>query len=641
MRAVGNRLVGGAVVAVWLVAALGVSAPRATAAGRFVSPAGSDAGNDCLEGLPLSARCATIQHAIDEAGAGDSVNVAPGVYEENLTIDKRLEVYGQAGVPEHWYEPETRIEGGSGTAVTVEASKVRITGFEIAATGTAPAMLVAGAGADELQVLENVISGGSAGIHAEAGGEKDMIAFNVIEGTRDGIRLSGTKYTDLSIRGNEFTAPIDEYALLADSTGTIEHFRMEYNVMAAPTRIAARVMEGQKEDEESEISGNAFGSTVGPQLGIDAAEVRIMGNSFDGHSSAGCLQILGSQDGLAPSEHVLVSYENEFLDCYPYGIELGPEVDRISIFGNEFPGSYDGVLLSGAKPWDVTEHVHIGDNRIVGTTHRGVENQASGTVDAERNWWGCNAGPGGLGCDRASSGVNADDNIILGALVGPRKEETGIIELPSGNSISLSPGEEAEVAAVLLTNGEGIVLGASTKDVPVGFSSSLGTFSPPSSTFQNGWTRSFFTAGSTPGEGSMVVSLDNQRTLVPVTVCCRPLETQRPSATPTAPARNRVTPKRHAVVASRRMTIGIVHCASACRVRPGRARVTIGGRRYRVKVTPRGVLGAETTATIRVALPGKVLRALDRAGKGSVKVTITVISRAGRISRAISVNIRT
>jgi hypothetical protein len=93
----------------------------------------------------------------------------------------------------------------------------------------------------------------------------------------------------------------------------------------------------------------------------------------------------------------------------------------------------------------------------------------------------------------------------------------------------LNPGEEAEVAAVLIANGEGIVLGASTKLVPVGFSSSLGTFSPSTSTFQNGWTRSFFTAGSTPGQGSIVVSFDNQRTLVPVTVCCKPLETQPPS----------------------------------------------------------------------------------------------------------------
>jgi hypothetical protein len=339
------------VVLVFSLMILAVGAQEASAAtGRYVAPDGSDVGNDCLEALPLSARCATIQHAIDEAGAGDSLDVAAGVYNENLTIDKPLNLRAPAGVPKYWYEPETRIEGGSGPAISVEASRVLITGFEVATTGTGPAILVAGASADELQVEEDVISGGSAGLHLEAGGEKDLVNFNVIEGTGNGIRLSGAKYTDLSIRGNKFTAPIDEYAVLADSAGTIEHLHMENNEMAAPTRIAARVKEGQKEDEESEISENTFGSTVGPQLAVDAAEVRIMDNSFDGHGSAGCLQILGSQDGLVPSERVLVSIENEFLDCDPYGIELGPEVDHISIYDAEFPGSLSALPRPGMSP---------------------------------------------------------------------------------------------------------------------------------------------------------------------------------------------------------------------------------------------------------------------------------------------------
>lgn len=624
------------VVLVFSLMILTLGAPEASAAtGRFVAPGGSDAGNNCEDQW---ARCATIQHAIDEAGPGDSVDVAAGVYDESLMIDKPLDLISQSGVPKYWYEPETRIEGGSGTAITVEASKVRINGFEVATTGTGPAILVAGASADELEVVEDVISGGSAGVRLEAGGDKDLIGFNAIEGSGDGIRLSGAKYSHLEIRWNRFAASIDGYAVLADSSGVIEGFRLEGNQMPAPARIDARVKEGQ--NEESGIYENSFGSTVGPQLAVDAAEVRVMRNSFDGHGSAGCLQILGSQGGLVPSEHVLISIENEFLNCDPYGIELGPEVDNISIYDAEFPGSYDGVLVSGALPWDATEHVRIEDNRIVGTTHLGVENQASGTLDAKRNWWGCNVGPGAQGCDAASSGVNAEDNITLEALIGPRKKETGIIELPSGHSITLNPGEKAEVAAVLTANGEGIVLGASTKDVPVGFSSSLGTFSPSTSTFQNGWTMSSFTAGSVPGKGSIVVSLDNQRTLVPVTVCCKPLETPPPSPTPTAPVPNRVVPGKRILVASHRMTIGIVSCATACRVAPGHVQVVIGARRYPAKVTPRGSLGAEATVPIRIALPTDALRALKKVGKGSIKVVISVTNYAGQISKqAISVKI--
>ncbi len=620
------------------LAILGVGAQSASAATLFVAPNGSDVANDCLD---QGARCATIQHAIDEAHNSDTVDVDAGNYVENLTIDKPLTIHGPS-VNDHppSYEPQAIIDGGSGAAISPEANNISIEGVTITAAGPGTAILTSGADVDELTIESDIISGGSSGVRLEAGGAEDLIGYNLIQGVTDGVRLSGSDYSSLAIKWNQFVAPTDAYAVIADSAGKIEGFRLEGNEMPAPAWIAARVTEGQ--NEESGIYENSFESTVGPQLAVDAAEVRIMRNSFDGHGSAGCLQILGSQDGLVPSENVLVSIENEFLDCDPYGIEVGPEVDDVSIYDAEFPGSYDGVLVSGASPWDVTEHVRIEDNRIVGTTHLGVENQASGALDAEHNWWGCNAGPGAQGCDAASSGVNAEDNITLGALVGPRKKETGFIELPRGNSITLNPGEEAEVAAVLIANGEGIVLGASTKDVPVGFASSLGTLSPSTSTFQNGWTRSLFTAGSTPGQGSIIVSLDNQRTLVPVTICCKPpLETPPPPATPTPPAPNLVVPRKHILVASHRVTIGLVTCATACWVTPGRDQVVIGGRQYPAKVTPRGALGAEATAPISVALPPAALQALKKVGQGSVKVTISVTDSIGRVSRrTISVKLR-
>jgi len=39
-----------------------------------------------------------------------------------------------------------------------------------------------------------------------------------------------------------------------------------------------------------------------------------------------------------------------------------------------------------------------------------------------------------VGCDAASAGVDSSDNVRLEALIGPRTEEDGIIELPTGNS---------------------------------------------------------------------------------------------------------------------------------------------------------------------------------------------------------------
>lgn len=624
--------------------AIGLMAQEASAStGRFVEPGGSDAGNNCEDQW---ARCATIQHAIDEAGAGDSVDVAPGIYAEDLTIDKPLTLRSQGGIPTHWYEPETRINGGASTAIKVEANAVRISGFEVSTAGTGPAIIVSGANVDELQIEEDVISGGSTGIYLEAGGKKNTIAFNVIEGTGDGIHLSGAEYSNLAIKWNRFAAPIDEYAVLADSGGTIEGFRLEGNKMPAPTRIAARVYEAP--DEESEFYGNTFESTVGPQLAVDAAQLRVFDNRFEGHGSAGCLQILGNEGGLVPSEHILVSFDNEFVDCDPYGIELGPEVDHITVYGNDFPGSYDGIVASGASPWDVTGHVLIQANRFVGTTHLGVDNEASGTLDAEQNWWGCNAGPGTAGCDGVSNGVDAANYAVLAALVGPLKPETGIEELPKGNSITLNPGEKAEVAAILLANGLDINTGIPTEKTPIGFSSTLGTLSPTSNTLFNGWTKSVFTAGGTPGHGSIVVSLDNARTLVPVTITGEmtespppsPPEPLPPSPPKTPPAPQLAVMSKHAPLSGRRVGVGVVSCAASCQVAPSKAVIVIGGHRYWGTVTPQGQLGAETTTSVSVALPAAALRALKKHGSARVRITLTVTDSGGQTTkRKISVTV--
>jgi hypothetical protein len=616
---------------------------------RFVAPGGSDAGNNCEDQW---VRCATIQHAIDEAGTGNSVNVAPGIYAEDLTIDKPLTLRSQGGIPTYWYEPETRVNGGAGTAIKVEANggagtaikveanAVQISGFEVSTAGTAPAILASGANVDELRVVEDVISGGSTGVYLEAGGKKDTIAFNVIEGTGDGIHLSGAEYSNLVIKWNRFAAPIDEYAVLADSGGTIEGFRLEGNKMPAPTRVAARVIEAP--NEESEFDENTFESTVGPQLAVDAAQLRVFDNRFEGHGSAGCLQILGNEGGLVPSEHILVSVHNEFVDCNPYGIELGPEVDDITIYGSDFPGSYDGIVASGASPWNVTGHVLIQTNRFVGTTHLGVDNEASGTLDAEQNWWGCNAGPGAPGCDGVSSGVDAANNAVLTALIGPLKPETGILELPTGNSITLNPGEKAEVAALLPANGLGINNGIPTEKTPIGFSSTLGTISPASSTLSNGWTRSVFTAGATPGHGSIVLSLDNARTLVPVTITGEKTESPAPAPPEIPPAPRLAIRSKHALLSGHQASVGLVSCTASCQVAPNKAAILVGGHRYWGTVRPRGQLGAETTTPIRVAFRAAALRALKKHGSARVRLTLTVTDSGGRTTkREISVTVTT
>ncbi|HET9196943.1 MAG TPA: right-handed parallel beta-helix repeat-containing protein [Solirubrobacterales bacterium] len=603
-----------------------------------VSPAGVDAGNDCHFHPPEWTPCATIQHAVDEADGFDWVDIDAGVYEEEVVVDKPgLTLIGPGG-PGRLGEPQALIDGGSGTAVSLEAKGISLRQLSIVAGATGTPVRAAGVNIDDLRVQENIISGGSSGVLLEANGANVSIGFNLIDGAGDGIRLRASSLSELSIRANHFTASIDGYAVLADGSATIEGLSLDGNDMAVPTRITGLVEESF--GEENDITENQFEATSGPQLAINGLEARIMGNSFDGHGSSGCLQILGNQGGLTPSSNILVSLGNAFVDCDPYGIELGPAVDGVSIFGNRFPGTYDGVVASGASPWNVTGRVRIEGNRIVGTTHLGVVNQASGTLGARENWWGCNPGPGASGCDTVSAGVDTSDNVRLVGLIGPRTEEDGIIELPTGHSIALNPGEEAEVAAVLTSDGSEPILGIPTEGVPVGFSSSVGTLSSATSSLQNGYTFDYFTAGSTPGEGSIVVSMDNQHTLVPVTI--RGATTGTPPTKPikTPPAPTLVVTGKHKRLAGHQVTIGLVSCADSCQVAPGRARIVIGHHAYRGTSTPRGTLAAGSTTPIRVTLSPPALRALREFGRARILVTVTVSDAAGRTAtRAISTGV--
>lgn len=624
---------------------LGVAAEAASADFVRVSPTGVDAGNDCHFHPPEWTPCATIQHAVDEAEGFDWVDIDAGLYEEEVVVDKPgLTLIGPGG-PTRLGEPQAVIDGGSGTAIRPEAGAITIRNLKVTAGATGTPIRTSGADVDGLWVHEDIISGGLSGVRLDADGNGDSIAYNVIEGTGDGIRLGAASLSALTIAANQFTTSIDEYAVLADSSATIEGLTLEGNEMPVPTRIAGLVEE--QSGEENDIARNTFESTQGPQLAIDGLEARVMGNRFEGHGSAGCLQILGNQGGLTPSSDILVSLENEFVECDPYGIELGPEVNDISIYGSVFPGTSDGVVASGASPWDVTGRVRIEGNRIVGTTHRGVDNRALGTLNARQNWWGCNAGPGEVGCDAASAGVDSSDNVRLEALIGPRTDEyDGIIELPTGNSIALNPGEGAEVAAILTSNGSGINLGIPTEGVPVSFSSSMGTLSSATSNFQNGWTMNLFTAGLTPGQGSIVVSMDNQQTLVPVTIRGATTSTAPTTTPPAMPiktprAPTLVVPGKRDRLAGRWATVGLVSCADSCRVAPGRARIIIGHHSYWGTVAPHGTLAAGSTTPIRVALSRSALRALGRLESGQIRVTVTVRDAASQTTtRVISVRVR-
>jgi HYR domain-containing protein len=81
-----------------LVGAAGSNWPARAQTNRFVSPFGNDNpgfDNDCTD---PEQPCATIQHAINESGAGDLIELAPGTYVENVTVSQSVTIQGDGTV---------------------------------------------------------------------------------------------------------------------------------------------------------------------------------------------------------------------------------------------------------------------------------------------------------------------------------------------------------------------------------------------------------------------------------------------------------------------------------------------------------------------------------------------------------------
>ena len=137
-----------------LVCVLGLVEPasRALAAcgTRYVKPSGSDTANDCTN---PAAPCATIDHAVDSACAGDTVLVGTGTYDEQVSITTGdLTVTGSAGGA--FVKPSTAVtdasqgspcSGGVGTAIILVAGVTGVTlnnlnvdGSLLAAAGAPP-----------------------------------------------------------------------------------------------------------------------------------------------------------------------------------------------------------------------------------------------------------------------------------------------------------------------------------------------------------------------------------------------------------------------------------------------------------------------------------------------------------------------
>ena len=300
----------------------------------------------------------TIQSAVDDPTC-TTIDVAPGVYPENVTITRSLTLNGaQAGQPVAGRTSgsltESTVIGAdpAGSPVfLIAAASVTIDGFTIknsVTTNAATGIAVSSAG-DDAVILNNIIDGiesaaGTArGIFLENGPDNVNISNNDIKnitslGAAEAILIGGSgtdSSEDVFIKGNSITAV---------SSATAGAYAVRVNNAAGAPRLQVR---------ENEINGLTGGGLVyAISFETDTGTSQVLDNIFSNLNSPTTNVVAVWFD--YPTFHQSAVAFNDFnLTVVAYGIAVSPAV------------------IASADP-----------NNPVGATC---------------NWWGSSDGPGPVG----------------------------------------------------------------------------------------------------------------------------------------------------------------------------------------------------------------------------------------------------
>lgn len=248
---------------------------------RYVSVSGVDAGNCSLPGSP----CLTIQYAVNQAVAGDNINVSAGTYNENVSINQSLQLLGTnatvVGAP---VALGTFLIPPGVNNVTIDG--FTLVGYDSPFPGIEYAALYIQGNHTNLTITNNTITAdGEGGLLEEFGGTCTNLIID--NNTFNGKTFVGANPGDCGF-ANQFTAPNVPRQLVVIGNG-------DSNIQFTNNTING-ITGGPGTVPPCDVTGQ--GNTM---VTIDATNVTITGNSFSGVTSrfASLLRTRGTQNNIS------------------------------------------------------------------------------------------------------------------------------------------------------------------------------------------------------------------------------------------------------------------------------------------------------------------------------------------------------
>jgi parallel beta-helix repeat protein len=500
----------------------------------------------------------TIQGGVTAAAAGDTVSVDPATYTEQVTIKKSLTLQGNgAGVI---IQAPTMLMSDNGQSSLVEifgmGLTVNINNLTIQGpnpTITAGIFIAGGATANVTGTTVNQINQGAANfgvqgvrgilVGSSAGGPgnatiMDCLVTNyqktgiVTGGTGTTVNITGTTVTGVgSLSPLASVTAQNGIQISAGTTAQVSNNSVSGNEFTGPGSGPDPTMNTQSVGIFNFSDGSSFtGNTVfGNDEGIFSSNTgspptTISGNTVENNRFQGIIL----SDGAATVSNNTITGNNIGVAVRASGNGAPPVNAQGTLISNNitnngnvgvgFPGG--GIVLLKVTGATGTPVVTAHFNRIVGNSV-GLNNSRvamAATVDATNNFWGSNAGPGGLGSDTVSGPATFNPWLVLQVTASPD---------------TLLEGEVATVVADLTMNNAGMdtaALGQLPDGIPVSFAATDGTIVPAAGFTAEGQAAAQFTAGTTAGAATVSATVDNQTSTTALTVI-RPVPSPLPTAT--------------------------------------------------------------------------------------------------------------